>query len=115
MSDLDLGIAELLSDWSGGVEAEINQIGEDLAKEALEKLKKTSPKRLRGGKYAKGWKVKRYGHRFIIHNENYRLPHLLEYGHAKVGGGRVEGIPHIKPVEDELVRKFTKAVEDVMR
>lgn len=48
--------------------------------------------------------------------KDYRLTHLLENGHAKRGGGRVEGRPHIEPAreagEQYLVSELTKALQN---
>ena len=70
------------------------------------------------GTYAKSWtssKVKETSHnlQMTVHSRNrYRLAHLLEKGHAKRGGGRVQGKPHIAPAEkngeellENLIRK----------
>ena len=88
-----------------------------VAKKAVLELQASSPKN--SGDYAKSWKSK-------ITNETshsitstiyagdgqYRLTHLLEKGHAKRGGGRVEGTPHIAPVEkmcrDQLMEEIKK-------
>lgn len=68
-----------------------------------------------GAGYAEGWTSRyetgRVSAQGIIYNEDVPgLPHLLENGHAKRGGGRVPGRAHIKPVEDEIVKEFIKAV-----
>lgn len=67
------------------------------------------------GKYAKGWAVTEQKSRLFtkqtIHNKTeYRLAHLLEKGHAKRDGGRVDGRPHIAPVEQEIIRTFEEEI-----
>lgn len=111
--------------------AEINKIlteyGEDVQKnvdEAAAKVTKAGVKTVRSnsgifdgsGKYAKGWTSKfekgRLSSQGIIYNGTVPgLPHLLEHGHAKRNGGRTDGRPHILPVEEKIVKDFTKEVE----
>ena len=42
------------------------------------------------------------------------LPHLLEKGHARIGGGRVEGREHIAPAAEEAFDVTMDAVENAV-
>jgi len=113
-------IAKGLAEYSQDVVEKVNVSSERVGKEAVKRLKQTSPKRY--GNYAKSWTMKTepevgQPHTRIVHVKapHYRLAHLLEYGHAKVGGGRVEGRPHIRPAEEEVIREFTREVEEVIK
>jgi len=113
-------IAEVLSEYSQEVVEKVNISSEKVGKETVKMLKATSPKKT--GKYAKSWAMKTepevgQPHKRIIHAKapHYRLTHLLEHGHAKVGGGRVPGKPHIRPAEEEVIREFTAAVEEAIK
>jgi hypothetical protein len=113
-------IAKGLAEYSQDVVEKVNVSSEAVGKAAVKQLKQTSPKR--HGKYAKSWTMKTVPavgqpHKRIVHAKapHYRLAHLLEYGHAKVGGGRVEGIPHVRPAEEEVIREFTREVEEAIK
>ena len=113
-------IAKGLAEYSQDVVEKVNVSSERIGKEAVKRLKQTSPKRY--GNYAKSWAMKTepevgQPHKRIVHVKapHYRLTHLLEYGHAKVGGGRVEGRPHIGPAEEEVIREFTREVEEAIK
>jgi NAD-dependent DNA ligase len=86
----------------------------DAGKEAVKELKEKSPKRT--GRYAKSWAVKKVKESTteldtVVHSRKlYGLTHLLENGHAKRGGGRVQGISHIKPVEENVTSKLEKDI-----
>ena len=94
----------------------------EVAKETVDKLKTTSPKK--HGKYAQGWTTRRFGQMsMIVYNKVYQLTHLLEWGHvvwpAPTHSGkqsRVNGIPHILPAEEwankEVVDRITEELND---
>lgn len=114
MIDLSDEIKKALKEFTTEVEEGLEKAKEKHAKDGAKTLKTTSPKKT--GKYAKGWRAKRVGTSWTIHNAtDYQLTHLLEKGHAKVGGGRVAGRPHIAPVEEEVIRNYEKDVEKVIR
>ena len=74
------------------------------------------------GKYAKSWRVKKAYEspqdiRVVIHSaKQYRLAHLLEYGHVlKDRRGRPIGVaeakPHIRPAELHAEKELMKKVK----
>lgn len=69
------------------------------------------------GKYAKSWSVKNAKEtsnslEVTVYSKNrYQLAHLLEFGHAKRGGGRVAGKAHIAPAEQSGIEELEKEIE----
>lgn len=107
-------ITQALQEYTTEVEEGLEDAKEKAAKDGAKTLKSTSPEKY--GKYAKGWRAKKDGKSWIIHNATrYQLAHLLEKGHAKRGGGRVSGQAHIAPVEEQAIKQFEDEVEKVIR
>ena len=109
--------AKILSEYKEEIEEGISIAGDTVAKKTVKNLKETSPKRKSGGgDYAKGWRITTIKGKKIIHNKTrYQLTHLLENGHAKINGGRVQGKPHIKPAEEKAIKEYVDEVEKVIK
>lgn len=108
-------LAEYKQDVTDGLKRDIKTVGKECAQE----IKQNSPKLT--GNYRKGW-GQRVAYesdndiRVVVRNKtDYQLTHLLEYGHAKQNGGRVEGKPHIGPAEQHAEEKLMRKVKVVVR
>lgn len=72
------------------------------------------------GKYGKSWTVKTVREtssslELVVHSKNkYQLTHLLEFGHAKRGGGRVSARPHIATAEEKAVKVFEEEIKEAI-
>lgn len=95
------------------VDDDMQEVFDEVGKEAVKQLKATSPVNPNGkhsGRYAKGWtyeKGKKYRGKSVgvVRNKtDPQLTHLLEYGHPLVRKGKVVGNveekEHIRPVAD---------------
>ena len=69
------------------------------------------------GDYAKSWAAKTTKEstnvlQVTVHSKNrYQLAHLLEFGHAKRGGGRVAARPHIAAAEEAGIEQLEREIE----
>lgn len=108
-------ITKSLTEYTSEVEAEMDIIKSDVADETVNMLKANSPTGRRG-KYAKGWRKKKDGTGYVIHNAtDAGLTHLTERGHAKRNGGRTKAQPHISIAEQEAIKKFENKVERAIK
>lgn len=100
-----------LRNYAADVQDEIEIASKEEAQNLVKALKAHSPKKT--GSYRKGWKLKKSGkHKYVVYNKtDYQLTHLLEHGHAKRDGGRVEARVHIRPAEEIAIRNFMDRVE----
>lgn len=116
-SQLAAEVAGILADYQDVTQAALESAVDTTAKEIVKELKATSPKRT--GEYAKGWTQNKtpwkkgtgYG-RIAYNKDRYRLTHLLEYGHAKRGGGRTAPQPHIAQAEKNGIEAFEKRLKE---
>ncbi len=119
IDDLASVVAEELAKYSQEVTDGMKKEIKKVSRECKQEIQQNSP--VLTGSYKDGWRTKvdfesREDIRVVVHNKtDYQLTHLLENGHAKATGGRVEGIPHIGPAEQNAEKKLLEKVKVVVR
>ena len=112
--DLQKAVEKILKDYGDIITDEVEKAIPKIAKDTVKELKSKSPKKT--GEYASGGKAEIKKGRLSTYATVYNakkpgLPHLLEFGHAKTGGGRTRSFPHVKPAEAHAVEAMEKEIE----
>ena len=112
-------IMDTLEEYAGIAAEDVKQAVKDAGDVVKDDIRSHAPKDT--GDYAKSWAVKKMKETsssltVTVHSRNrYQLAHLLEFGHAKRGGGRVAAQPHIASAEQKgieyLEEEIRKALE----
>lgn len=118
VDDLGKVIQDIVDEYADDAREVVAETLPKVGKKAVKELKARSPKKT--GQYAKGWKSKvekeRLDSKVIVYNATkYQLTHLLEKGHANRGGGRTQGIPHIKPTEEQAVKEAVDLIKEGLK
>ena len=105
-------IATAVSEYTEDVSTAIAKKTDEVADEVLKEIKTNhSYKDHSKYGYTGGWKkTKQDGQgkttRIVWNKTNYRLVHLLEFGHANRGGGRTRAYPHVQPAYEKYGAKL---------
>ena len=128
---MNSGITVTVDELSESIEKELNNYNKTVisatkenAKKYMDKLvkktKETAPKNR--PKYYKNITSKQTANSFFgveftwyVKGSEYRLSHLLENGHAKRNGGRVEGTHFIKKASEPIIQEFIKSIEEAVK
>ena len=95
---------------------EVVQTAVDIVSKETKKIVQAGSPVQTGG-YQKGWAVKKTSAKAgqvsitVYNRKKPGLTHLLEKGHAKRGGGRVAGQPHIAPAEQYAVSELENKIK----
>lgn len=106
-------INQALKVYGTFVNGEVEEIAEEVTKDAAKELQTAGSFNDRTGSYRKGWESIKDGKNWVVRNKtDAQLTHLLEKGHAKKNGGRTKKFVHIKPVEQKTISEFEKKIRE---
>ncbi len=119
ISQLSAAVMEAVREYADTATEEVKQAVTETGDTVRDEIRRNAPKDT--GRYARSWTVKKTKETsqsltVTVHSkDHYQLAHLLEFGHAKRGGGRVAAQPHIAQAEEhgieQLEEKLRKALE----
>ncbi len=123
-------ISSLMQEYASEVSYDMKEEVDKVAKDTVNEVKKKAPvrnsssdreyksgKSYSAGSYKKSWTSRTTEEnslkkKKVVYSKQYQLTHLLEKGHAKRGGGRVEAIPHIGPAEEKAIKDFERGLKE---
>lgn len=113
-------ITRAMRQYTDDVSAAVAKAVDETANEILQEVKTNHPYKDRTGEYTKGFRKTERDEsgrtrRIIWNRKHYRRVHLLEFGHAKRGGGRVPAYPHLRPAYDKHAPRLVDKIKQIIR
>jgi Bacteriophage HK97-gp10, putative tail-component len=110
-------LVSAIKEYTDDVEVAVRKKVDETARKVLKEAQALAPKRT--GEYARTFTITKedgYGttKRIIWNKKHYRRVHLLEFGHAKVNGGRVPAYPHLRPAYEKHAADLPKELKRVI-
>ena len=119
VGDLASQVMKELQDYSKLAAEDLKKEIRSAAGTVRKEIKENAPERT--GTYKGSWVASKTEETadslgMTVHSpKRYMIAHLLENGHAKRGGGRVPGIPHIGPAEEKGTEQLMKELEEKLK
>ena len=113
-SEITKAVQKYTEDIEDAIELKVDEV----ATEMLKDVKQNSP--VQTGRYRRGFRktARDLGGRttrIVWNKAEPTLVHLLEFGHAKVNGGRVSGRPHLRPAYDKGSNKLQNDIKRIIQ
>ena len=124
--DLGAAISQELTTYHAEVVEKLDAAGDAAIKKLVNLTRATAPKGIRGkfrrfisSKCLKGERRGIYvqGSTYVwyVKPPEYRLTHLLAYGHATKNGGRTKADPFLKNALDTVLPEYEEAVKEAIK
>lgn len=125
-NEVGSAVGDLLYQFTADVQYEVIKLTDETADKLLKLIKNQAPvdwrKVKRRGKYKRSWKIKTTKDTFSVYERTvyaddgeYRLTHLLEFGHKTHSGSMTKAQIHIKPAADRMKDEYVKEIKEIVR
>ena len=117
---MNAAINKILNEYSNEIDTNMSIVVTKICAKGAKALRDESAQDFQGKDYKKSWTYTVSKNRLYSNGTIYSkmpgLPHLLEYGHAVIHGGRKVGEakahPHILPIAEQMVLEFEKELKN---
>lgn len=119
VNQFESAVNDILAQYKDVIDADVATVTKQVARQAAKDVQAKAP--TKSGAYKKSIKAKVLEKEVnkassVIYAEapQYRLTHLLEFGHAKVNGGRTAAFPHWEPAEQQAIRDYERKLREAI-
>lgn len=127
-NELNTQLNQILTIYGEDINEKLREVTRDSMKQLVKETKATAPRGRRNGQYRKqitadysGLKRSARGLRgqdvsavWYVKAPDYRLTHLIVYGHATRNGGRTTPNPFLQNARDKVVAEYEQKVQEVL-